>query len=54
MRLANKVVFLSGVARGLGEAIAKLFAKEGAHVIITDINDELGKTVAISLALSGE
>lgn len=45
-RLHNQVVIITGAARGIGEAIATLFAKEGAQVILTDINDELGKKVA--------
>lgn len=46
MRLANKIALITGSARGIGEATARLFAKEGATVILTDINDELGQSVA--------
>lgn len=41
-RLENKIVLVTGTARGIGKAIAKLFAKEGAIVICSDINDVLG------------
>ncbi|PLX69802.1 MAG: short-chain dehydrogenase [Denitrovibrio sp.] len=41
-RLSNKKVLITGAARGIGEAIAKLFVEEGAIVILTDINDKLG------------
>ncbi|MGN6490609.1 MAG: glucose 1-dehydrogenase [Agriterribacter sp.] len=39
-RLANKVAIVTGAAGGMGAAIAKLFAQEGAKVIATDIQDE--------------
>ncbi len=45
-RLANKIVLITGAARGIGQATAELFADEGARVILSDINDTLGKVVA--------
>lgn len=41
-RLTNKIALITGAAQGIGQAIAKRFAEEGARVILTDINDELG------------
>ncbi len=41
MRLKDKVVVLTGAASGIGKATAELFAKEGAILIISDI-DEIG------------
>ena len=45
-RLQNKVAIITGGSKGLGEANARLFAKEGATVIITDIDEENGDKVA--------
>lgn len=41
-RLIGKVALVTGAARGIGEAIARAFLKEGAEVYLSDINDELG------------
>jgi NAD(P)-dependent dehydrogenase (short-subunit alcohol dehydrogenase family) len=45
-RLDGKVVLISGAASGLGEAQAMLFAREGAKVVLADIQDEAGEAVA--------
>lgn len=46
MRLQNRVAFVSGMAMGIGEAIAELFAKEGAAIVAADIDDRLGNATA--------
>jgi len=38
MRLENKVAVVTGAASGLGQAIALMFLKEGAKVVLSDIN----------------
>ena len=51
-RLRGKLVLVTGAARGIGQAIAELFSEEGAKVILSDINDELGRKV--TNVISGE
>ncbi|MFD2166101.1 glucose 1-dehydrogenase [Thalassotalea euphylliae] len=48
-RLNGKVALITGAARGIGAAIAKLFVAEGAKVLVTDINDVLGQDLASEL-----
>jgi 3(or 17)beta-hydroxysteroid dehydrogenase len=49
MRLKDKTALITGASRGIGEAIAAAFVKEGAFVILSDVNDELGKKLAHKL-----
>lgn len=48
-RLDNKVALITGASGGMGAAHAKLFIKEGAKVVLTDLNQEAGKTLAKEL-----
>jgi 3alpha(or 20beta)-hydroxysteroid dehydrogenase len=45
-RLEGKVAIITGAARGQGEAEARLFVREGAHVVIADVLDAEGEAVA--------
>lgn len=49
MRLRDKIVLITGSARGIGKAIATLFHREGATVIVSDIRDSEGGELAQSL-----
>lgn len=54
-RLENKVVIITGAANGIGREEAILFAKNGAKVVVTDINEEaLQETVEAIRMLGGE
>jgi 3alpha(or 20beta)-hydroxysteroid dehydrogenase/cyclopentanol dehydrogenase len=53
MRLAGKVALISGGARGMGAVEARLFAKEGARVVIGDILDAEGRRVESDVRAAG-
>src|SRR5262249_57052429 len=53
MRLEGKVALISGGARGQGAIEARLFAREGAKVVIGDLLEEEGKRVEAEINASG-
>jgi len=53
MRLQNKVALVTGARTGIGEAIAKLFALEGATVVVTDIDELAARRVAMEITAAG-
>ena len=46
MRLHGKIAIVTGAAQGIGEAYARRFAREGATVVVADVNAEKGEAVA--------
>ncbi|MBB6733717.1 SDR family oxidoreductase [Cohnella zeiphila] len=53
MRLEGKVAVVTGAASGMGKAIAELYAKEGAKVVVSDLNIEGAQAVAEGIRAEG-
>jgi NAD(P)-dependent dehydrogenase (short-subunit alcohol dehydrogenase family) len=52
-RVKGKVAVVTGAAGGIGRAVCKLLAQEGAKVAVTDLRDENGKTLVRQIKESG-
>ncbi|MGI9146973.1 MAG: SDR family NAD(P)-dependent oxidoreductase [Chloroflexota bacterium] len=53
LRLDGKVAIVTGAAVRIGREIARTFAGQGAHVLLTDIQDELGEGAAAEIRAAG-
>jgi len=53
LRLAGKVALISGAARGMGAAEARLFAREGARVVIGDVLEAEGAAIEAEISAKG-
>lgn len=53
MRLEGKVAIITGGARGMGAAEARLFAQEGATVVIADYQDDIAKSLEAEIFAAG-
>jgi 3(or 17)beta-hydroxysteroid dehydrogenase len=51
--VAGKVAIVTGAAQGLGLAAAELLAQEGATVVLTDVQDDVGEQAAAAIAAAG-
>lgn len=49
MQIKEKTIVITGGASGLGKAVAKIFAREGANIVLIDLNAEEGKKLSASL-----
>ena len=55
MRLSNKVALITGAGSGIGREAALLFAKEGAQIVVCDLNESAGhETVSLIVTQNGE
>jgi len=52
-RLAGQTAWISGAASGIGAATARLFAAEGACVLLVDIQTDLGKSLELEILSEG-
>lgn len=53
MKHQNKVVIVTGAAKGIGEGIARVFAKEGARVVVVDWDEAAGQKTAQEICADG-
>lgn len=53
MKLKQRVAVVTGAAQGIGAAVARAFADNGAHVVISDVNEIGGAALVRSIASAG-
>ena len=52
-RLASKVALITGAASGIGRASAMLFAREGAHVVVADVQNAAAEATVAAIVDGG-
>ena len=53
MRLTDKVALITGAASGIGRETALLFSREGAKIVVCDVNDKLGAETVSRITTQG-
>ena len=53
MRFKGKIAIVTGAGQGIGEAYAKALAREGAAIVVADINGEKGRAIAAEINSGG-
>lgn len=53
MRLENQVAIITGASQGIGKACAKTFAREGAKVVLADVDEAAGEAAAEEIQADG-
>ena len=54
MRLADKVAIITGGAHGMGKSTCEIFAREGAKVVIADVDDQAGQELAQQITTANQ
>ena len=54
MKLEGKVAAITGAGSGMGKAIAQAYAREGAKIVVADLNLEAAQNVADEISAGGE
>jgi 3-oxoacyl-[acyl-carrier protein] reductase len=53
MKLENKIAIITGAGSGIGKETAFLFAREGARVVVADINEKGGSDTVEGIKRNG-
>lgn len=53
MKLRDKVAVVTGAGRGIGRAVALAYAREGARIVVSDVDLEPAREVAAEIGAKG-